>query len=87
MYKNILLINSYDLIQKYMDISTLSNMFNKIFRDNEIIIIQNHYWVFLNDWKEDKIMIKQWKSIYNKILENKETKIISYNELYDILKK
>ena len=87
MYKNILLIDTYDLIQKYMDVSLIPEIFNNIYNYNDIIIIQNHYWVFLKNWEKDDVMIEQWRSFYNKILDNNDIKIISYNELFDILKK
>lgn len=86
MYKNILLIDTYDLIQKYMDVSLIPGKFNSILNNNDIVIIQNHYWIFMNNWKKDDNMIEQWKSLYSKILDN-NVRIISYNELFDMLKK
>jgi len=86
LHNKLLIIDNYDIINGSMDIKLIQNRFNKIIRYNEIIVIQNHYWEFFENWEKLNKLIKIWNVICNYILNDENIKIITYNELYSLLR-
>jgi len=91
LYNNLLIINNFILIDKNININSLNKGIENMIKYNKIIVIQNHYWDFYDNWKKwgklNKKLINTWKVIYNYINNNENIKIIDYQELINFLKK
>jgi hypothetical protein len=88
LFNNLLIINNYILIDKDINADSLNNRIENMFKYNKIVVIQNHYWDFFDNWKKwGKLnkLINTWEKIYNYINNNENIKIIDYQELRNLL--
>jgi len=85
LYNNLLIIENHDLFSKYMDTKLIQKKFNQIIDNNKIIIIQNHYWEFYENWDKINDLIKPWNVVCDSIINNEDIKIINYDELFSLI--
>jgi predicted deacetylase len=89
LYKNLLIINNYVLIDQELGITLLKDKMDNILKRFKVMVIQNHYWDFFEDWnKWGKInkLIDNWKFICEYIKNNDDIKVVSYQDLINSLK-
>jgi hypothetical protein len=87
--KNLLIIDNYVLIDQELKITSLKDRMDYILKRFKVMVIQNHYWDFYEDWnKWGKInkLIDNWKFICDYIKSNDDLKVVSYQDLINSLK-